>query len=279
MLLRRFLQAKSAEGISPSTIQWYDRNIRLFLDHHSDAATLRPHHVIEFLNLERDRGMSIATLLCRYRALSAYFNWLGWDTMATIKRPKPPRRLPRRAEYATVQRLINKIPSDHWLDTRDKAIISLMIDTGLRVGEVEQLVLDSVDIANRTVMVPAGKDKEERLVVFTDTTGKLLLAYLMNRPPTHHTALFISSRAFKAITGWGIRQMMERRCAECEVDYINPHSLRHCFATKALNDGMPISTVSYILGHSSTDFTLRTYARLLTRTVREEYANFWKQGD
>lgn len=278
--LKRFLSAKRAEGLSPVTLHWYKRNIVLLFPHvPPDIDDIQPHHVIDFLNHERDRGMSDVTVSARYRALLSFFNWLGLSVMESVKRPRVKKKRPRQADYVDVLRLIDSISPLHWIGLRDRAIISLMLDTGMRVGEVEKLTLYDIDIGSRLITIPIAKDDEERWSPFSDDTARHMMGYLMNRPETTVNALFLARDNTNGLTTWGIRTMFKRRCREAELNYINPHSIRHLFATKALNDGMRIETVSRILGHASVDFTLKTYAKLLTATIQKEYSSYWKARD
>lgn len=279
---QQFLQTKLAEGAREKTISWYRSNFNTITPYFPDTLEdVQSHHVIAFLASERERGMTQGTLVNRYRCLNTFFNWCEMDVMKNIKRPKYPKQLPRRASYENVLHLIKQIPTHDLLGMRDKAIISTMLDTGMRVGEVTRITLTDLDISERTIAITTTKDDDPRIVPFTDKTSKLIAEYLWNRPATEIPHLFISQKTKHAgkqrgsLTTSGIRRILERRCQETGTPPMNPHSLRHLFATKALNNGMRVEVVSKILGHSSVDLTIDVYAPLMTETIQREYAEYW----
>ena len=173
------------------------------------------------------------------------------------------------------------MPDDTWVDLRDRAIVRLLHGTGLRVQECAALQVRDVNIAKRVVYVGDGKGSKARFVPFAPIVAVTIMAYLYNRPPWAGPELLLGcvnrhGKPEGPLTGSGIRQILERRCQAAGISYMNPHSLRHLFATKALNDGIPLSAVSTMMGHSSTAFTARVYAKWLTDGLVKIYDEHWK---
>jgi integrase/recombinase XerC len=297
--IRTFLAIKRAERRSPVTVRSYEQLLGLF------RASLPPEVMaVEEITTEQcaaflaaeegrklnapgspDRHMKATSLAARYRAMRVFLRWSSetykFANPLVFKAPKIDIEPPRRASNEDVEALLASIDGDGWLDFRDRAIVRLLHGTGLRVQECASLALNDLDVAKRLVYVADGKGGKARYVPFTPGVAMHLLAYLLNRPAWSGRELLLGSVNRHGVphgplTANGIRQMLKRRCRAAGIAYINPHSLRHLFATKALNDGIPLSAVSTMMGHASTDFTARVYAKWLTDGLVAIYDAHWK---
>lgn len=286
-----FVQFKMAEMLKERTIRSYTDHIQALINYLPDSIRMiQASDIAKFLASERKRGLSPATISDRYRALNIFFTWranceeIGRPSspMAEMKPPKLPKTEPRRAPLADVRRLIRSIPDRNWIDARDKAIIQLMLDTGLRLGETANLLVKDVNLDERIVFVRYGKGDKSRRVPFSKKTVQAVTTYLSCRPKASFARhLWFSSinedgEVRGVLTGAGIRQILKRLCIRYRISHINPHSIRHLFGMKALNDGIRIEVVSAMMGHSSIDFTRKVYAPLLTETTQREYDENWK---
>jgi len=301
MLLREMVDdfLRSRRGKSPNTIDWYARQLGTWLrwldgigvTTSDDVDWLLPETLEDFLDYERERGVSDSTVAARYRSLAALFNWVhrrrrklldGHDTPTSlIDRPQPGKQAPRVADIDDVQALIRSILPREWIDYRDRLILQTMLSTGLRVDEVVSLRVDQVDTRDCFVFVEAGKGEKPRIVPFDAAYKLAFVAYAMNRPAATTSYLLLSANAQhdaldSKMTTDAVRHMLRRRAKAADVRYMNPHSIRHLFATKALNDGVKLSAVSAMLGHTSPSFTARVYAKWIKSGLRREYDENWK---
>lgn len=299
--LSLFTDYKIAEGTRPSTISGYNQNINLFIQfmpsERSTLADVRPADVIAFLAHERKRGMSGNTIKARDRSLDIFFTWceivLEPNTFRSpirndrgkrlFKPPKTPQKEPRRATDAQIDGLILSIPKGTWMDLRDRAILSLLRDTGMRVSEAVALRVVDVDCAKLLTTIQYSKNGKYRTIPFSQATVHATQAYLMMRPwcpPDVSPFLLVGATnehgaVESHFTDSGVRQMLHRRCEQARIDYINPHSIRHLFGIRALNSGIRAEVVSKMMGHHSVDFTIKFYAPLLTETMQREYNERW----
>jgi integrase/recombinase XerC len=288
-VIAEYLAEKESEGRAASTLYEYALYLAAFNAHSNKAlAEVTNGDIVGWINEERAKGYKDASILARWRTLKIFFRWcVACDLLPKsplrMRSPKVKRELPRIADYADVQKLL-AYPVTSWVDARNRALIHLLHDTGMRVGEALSLRWVHFDFAQRLVQIPAGKDGEARITPFTSDCAANLRAYLDARPASNvEHWVFVGSYnggyGPPAVNGRfskvGARTMLHRFCAAAGVDYINPHSLRHLFATRALNAGMRVEVVSKILGHSKVDLTLKIYAALNTRTIRNEYAAAW----
>lgn len=299
-----FANHKLGEGIKQKTIIGYKSHIDCFInalpDQRRALTNIRPSDITNFLASERARGLSPNSVKAKWRTLNVFFGWcsnndeLGspanpmWLSPGKrIKAPKVPKKEPRRANLDHLQQVIDAIPRESWVDLRDRALIELMLDTGLRVGEVTNLMVADMDLKKRVLLVRAGKGDKDRRVPFTEQTAKDLLAYWMTKPevePKLQHVVFVASKNGSntsirgRLTISGIAQLLQRRCQAAGVPCINPHSIRHLFASKAIDDGIRLEVIQRLMGHHDAGFTARTYAHLSTKAIEREYAEHWNSG-
>lgn len=289
-VLQAFLRSKRAAGLSPNTVDWYERMICAYLKWVDGVGAdwLSPDDLEEFIDLERGRGLKDTSIDGYWRALVCFFRWIKKRRRNLLDGALPPTEImerprvgvvhPRQADYVAVCRLIASIRATTWADYRDRALIQLMLSTGLRVEEAIHLNRDRVSLTDRFILVENGKGGKDRFVPFDQDFATAFTGYIYNCPGGH--LLFFAGDRWhqprdQAMTTNGVRLMLRRRCATAEIEYINPHSIRHLFAIKSLNDGMQLSAVSAIMGHASVSFTARVYARWIKSGLRREYDAHW----
>lgn len=279
-----FLVMKEAEGRVKATLYEYKLYLTTFAEFCGKPllTDVRPVHVNSWIVTERRKGLSDKSIHARWAALHTFFGWCVQEeylnrTPVTMKPPKRTQPVVRVASYPDVQKLMN-FPLVDWMDHRDRALLHLLLDTGMRIGEVCNLRVQDVHLDNKLAHIATSKNGKGRLVPFTDACAESVTRYLESRP-TKHQSLFVGTRRSVILGGLtvsGAQCMIERRCKAVGLKYINPHSIRHLFATRALNAGLRVEVVSRILGHATVDFTLRVYASLLMDTIKREYDKHWQ---
>jgi len=224
-------------------------------------------------------GKARATVLRRMSSVRSFYKWLNRFGLSahnpTVKVRTPPRekRLPRFLDPAEVEALL-KIPDRQTaLGCRDAAIFELLYSTGMRVGELVALDVDSL-LADDTIKV-RGKGKKERIVPVGRFAIEALRAYLERRRELggdfqDPRALFLS-RAGARLTPRAIRYRLHLLLKEAGIDKrISPHAFRHSFATHLLNGGADLRIVQEMLGHASLSST-QVYTHVTAERLRETY--------
>jgi site-specific recombinase XerD len=214
-----------------------------------------------FVDQQRQKGLSAATIKRRVTAVKVFFDFLAeeagdlsWPNPVRFKRHvgRQGRRLPRDVSDETVERLWQVITSP-----RDRAWFALMVRAGLRVGEVVQLKLSDL-LAPPTLDRPArlrvcGKGQKERIVLLTADTYAVLQAWLAVRPVGETETIFLNQRG-RPLSVNGIEWLL--RCYGEQVGVrVTPHQLRHTFARQLTEAGMPITSLSKLLGHTEISTT------------------------
>lgn len=149
----------------------------------------------------------------------------------------------------------------------DRAAFYLLWQGGMRLAEVEDLLLEDLDPPGRRLTVRQGKGRRDRTVYLTDTALQALQAYLDVRGmgPTDHVFLYRNRPVRKDLIRSRVKAAGKRVGVE-----VSPHRLRHTFATQLINAGCRVTTIQKLLGHRRLNSTM-VYARVHDRTVAEDY--------
>ncbi|MFZ4814794.1 MAG: tyrosine-type recombinase/integrase [Phototrophicaceae bacterium] len=141
---------------------------------------------------------------------------------------------------------------------RNKALLLLLADTGLRRSALTTITLESLDLIQRRVIVT---EKGGRLhtAFFSHYTASMLRQWLDYRESLH-PELFVSPRTGKPLQPSGINQILRRLKEDAQVrGHANPHSFRHGFAIRFIQQGGDIGVLQKLLGHSDISVTAGYY--------------------
>jgi integrase/recombinase XerD len=156
-------------------------------------------------------------------------------------------------------------------DVRDRAMILLLLHTGMRIGELLKLQVNDVDLEARLVRIYEGeKNYIGRVVYFSDDARDAVSAWLKQR--NRHKSHLFYSQGRSRFTYNGARMMFVKYLKRAGLAHkgYTLHCLRHSFATELLNAGMRIECLQQLLGHSKLEVT-RIYARLSDKAREQEY--------
>lgn len=217
-------------------------------------------------------GLRPTTYNARLAAARHLIKWLGLLWPDHLQRARTGKRLPRtltRRELTTV------------LETADVSenpaaslVVTMMLDTGLRVSEVCELNLEDIDFDDGSARVLGGKGDKDRLVLFTARTLARLQAWMPIRTrlaPAEEQACFVN-RHGRRLQPRGVQRMMDALGQEAGLPKgkLTPHVLRHNFATGLLERGADLVTIQRLMGHA-TIATTRVYLEISDQTLREVY--------
>ena len=242
LLLDSFLRALRAENLSKRTIETYGESIRQFIKFLAREGTAVPpssitREQIEGFITELLNKWKPATANNRYRALSRYFHWLidegeieeSKSPMAKMRPPKVPEQPPEVLTFEDVKAILKVCEGRDFFARRDMAIIRLLIDTGLRRGELAGLKMEDVDLDAQTVTV-MGKGARVRVVPFGRKAARDIDRYIRIRA-LHAQASQQELWLGKAgpMTGSGVYQVVKSRAAQAGRGEIYTHLFRHAF--------------------------------------------------
>jgi len=273
----RYLRHKSRLNHKRSTLDSSFTSIRFFLDFYGksgkgDLKDLECADLEAFIEHEQDRGMYISTVRTRMASIIAFLHFLmeqevlpGTALKKTI-RLKLPDTLPRAMNPKDVRRLLSVIHN-----TRDRALILLLLRTGIRIGEALGLTLNDLDLRDRKVHLFEGeKNSMGRVVYFSDDALFALKRWLRRRDTTREFLFYgRSTRPLCYSAALSRFKKYLTRAKLTEKGY-TVHSLRHTYASELLNAGMHLECLQKLMGHQDIEVTGR-YARLTDTTRKEEY--------
>jgi len=264
----------------PQTIKKYDDTLRRFItslarqiDYDADPpapyrpilASVHPVTVSGWINEQRRAGLSEHTIVNRLGALKAFTGkYLYRDTGITtvdllhrVTKVQPPEKPKTGLTEAEREAVVSCFTDPTFVDTRDRAMIAVVMATGLRFREVLELPLSSFD-HREGMLVVKGKGGKVRIARLGDRALGLIRPYLSLRPKTNATsdALWLTEWG-TPITYEGAHCIIRRARKKSGVDRLHWHLLRHGFAQTALTKGADPLMVQEMLGHSSPTMTRR----------------------
>jgi len=178
--------------------------------------------------------------------------------------PKP---LPRALKDEEVEKLLDAVDNK-----RDLAMFMLMLRSGLRVEEVANLTLSTINVRLQSIIVYDPKWGKDRVAYVSDDALKALLDYLRLRPASKTKNIFLVQKGTyrgRALSVRGIQKRMEYYAKKTGLN-VSCHNLRHTWADQMLNADAELETVQDLLGHSWITTTQR-YCRLSNQKVKRDY--------
>jgi len=158
-------------------------------------------------------------------------------------------------------------------DVRNRAMVLILLRTGMRVGELLNTIMEDVNLKERRIEIyEAQKTRVGRVVYLSDDALKALKAWLEVRKPDRTYLFYAQGKNRQRMTYPTVRAMFVKILEKAGLSHkgYTLHCLRHTCATDLLNAGMRLECVQQLLGHSTVEMT-RRYARLTDRTREEQY--------
>ncbi|MBO6066282.1 MAG: tyrosine-type recombinase/integrase [Lachnospiraceae bacterium] len=233
------------------------------------------------LSLEKKEASSINRFIASLRSLFSYcrrFGYIKNDPSSNLKTIKIPKRLPAFLTGAEVDALC-KSPSQKPLlwEKRDRALFELMYSSGCRLSEVSALKLSDFSPGLSSAVV-RGKGNKERVVYLENDAVTSLKEYLTERNSRFQDSkvnnpknfIFVNQKGLP-LSSRGISFILsEYSGVKGTNHHVNPHALRHTFATAMISNGADVRLVQEMLGHSSISTTQR-YTHVSTQQMIAMY--------
>lgn len=272
----------AARDLSPHTLRAYESDLlgfEEFTGANLGIDELEKSSLVEFLESQRTRGLSPASLRRRASALRGFARWLlAQDLVRTdlwsgesialgrarkLPRVLPPRDLDRLLTFlrraasmsagAARPELVRRRPHE----STTLLAVYLMVATGVRVHEVVGFRCEDIDLTGRTIRL-VGKGRRERQVFLTnDWITDLTEAYLRARSglDLSHTRLLFNLH-YGPLTTAAMRSRLAKAAVAAGIESrITPHMLRHTAATQLIEAGVDIRYIQRLLGHASLSTT------------------------
>ncbi len=281
--ISEFILEQRVRGNSNATVTYY-RNVLSYFSEFSgnvDVTELQLQLCRQYYLYLADDDINSVSVQSYIRGLRAFLRWLyenehiEQNICAKFKLPKATRKVIDILTEEEIRLLFDAIPGDHFLAVRNRLILALMLDCGLRRHEVVSLTVNSVHLKDRYIIVQQGKGDKQRVVPFGNFTAKLMERYLRSRN-VHLEALIIKVSAYEIyepITDTTIKQLFRKLKNRTGIRRLKPQLLRHTFATRYLENGGNIYTLQAILGHTSLEMVKR-YLHLANTRIRKDFSKY-----
>jgi site-specific recombinase XerD len=234
-----------------------------------DVANIRREHVEAFIDDQLTR-LKPASAANRYRSLQQFFKWLVDEgevresPMVRMKPPTVPETPPPVLREDDIKRLLATTTGQDFDDRRDKAIILLLVDTGIRRAEIAGLRVEEIDW-DHEVAVVTGKGSRPRVVPMGRKVVQALDRYVRVRgrhADGRSPWLWLGRKG--RLNDSGISQMLRRRARQAGIGDIHAHLFRHTAAHELAAAGMGDSDLMRLMGWRSRTMLTRYGASAAT---------------
>ena len=278
-LISNFEFVKRAEGKSPNTIRVYDQLLRAFYSYvqknlgETAETCLTINTVRQYIlylhtrpkfqghpfTPAQSKGISVESVRDHVRTLKAFSSWVyveGYtkeNRLVNLKLPKPERIITVPLSQEEIEIILNSIDQKTPVGRRNYVIVFLMLDTGLRLGEITSAVLSNFNSLEGYLKV-MGKGRKERIVPLGRRAQVILSEYItyvrskVARPDC--TQIFVSEDG-GPVTYNSLKLFFTRLKKETGITRVHAHLLRHTFAINYLLNGGDIYSLKEILGHET----------------------------
>jgi site-specific recombinase XerD len=283
-VISEYLAALKVAGRSPKTISWYGDFLWEFArfvernGEHATVADLAPPTVRRWLlalQSRPSRPLAPSSVAARVRTIRAFGTWVASELdlpanpVRGVPVPRVPDLLVASLRDADVLALVRALDAGSQHLERDRAIVLLLLDTGLRLSEAAGVRVRDLDLVEGRCRV-MGKGRRERIVPVGRKTRRALRQWLGRRGPVRpEDALFVG-RGGLQLQPRAIQQLVRRVSRRAELtSRCSPHVLRHTFARSFLRNGGDLFSLQRILGHSPSSIQVtRRYVDLLDDDLR-----------
>lgn len=281
-----FILAARADGLRPKTVKWYSSILVAMLNGLGDVeiTTVTTRQLREYIVSLREGevryknasqrpavqgGLSDSSVAGHVRAIARFWKWATdeYQLDSPMRRIRVPQGSTTRPKAIAVEDFVKLFQAvlDNVSGIRDRAILAVLVDTGLRLSGLLGLRMVDLDI-DRRVLTVTEKGGKTRTIPFSRLTAVLLRHWLAVRS-AKCDRVFVT-RDGDAISESGLHEILKRLKKRAGVTgRVNPHSFRHRFAQQYLTGGGDLATLAKLLGHENIQTTVSAYADFSQRDM------------
>ena len=293
IFLEEFISYLAVErGLANNTLMAYRRDLAqyfLFMNEKKskDARTIERKDITDFMQDQKGRGLSTTSICRSLSAIKMFHRFLVREGLAKtdptnlIDMPKLWKRIPDVLSVPEIEAMLGSAKGGHWQAVRDRAILELFYASGMRVSELINLKLESINLEVGYVRC-IGKGRKERIIPVGKRAREALEKYCaaarqkLNKGNVS-SSLFLTrlGKKMSRQNAWKIIKHYARKANIKKV--IKPHTLRHSFATHLLEHGADLRSVQEMLGHSDIS-TTQIYTHVDKERLKTIHKQFHPRG-
>lgn len=258
-----FIQEQMYRGNSNYTLDYYERSLKMFLNFCGNDMDIEDIDVVFFksyqLYISENLNINRVSVRTYARAVKVFLRWLYFEDYIDIDvnkllLMKATKDVIIPLSDTEVKELISYYDNFTYLNCRNKTMLMLMLDCGLRLSEVVNLKISDLDLKNNYLIIN-GKGSKQRLVPFGLSTKKQLVIYMQYRVNLNNNNPLFLNQNLTAITTNTIKMLFARLKKQEKFKRIYPHLLRHTFATNFIYAGGNLEVLRVLMGHSTINIT------------------------
>ncbi|KOO46418.1 tyrosine-type recombinase/integrase [Priestia koreensis] len=225
------------------------------------------HDLKAYIRQKQSSGLQVSSIRSMHKTVAAFFNWCmleeysNENLMKKVECPKAKEKILTAFTEDEVYRMINCFSYENYIESRNKAIIAMLADCGLRAMEIR--TLKNSDIKETSIHV-SGKGGKERVVYISPALKKILIKYERLKTKYFkdkiiHDRYFLSY-AGRELSHVGLDNLVKLagKRARVNKERVSPHMFRHFFAVQSLASGnLDVYSLSRLLGHADISVTQR----------------------
>lgn len=258
--IRLFISSKRIEGLSDITLGGYAQELALFNDF-----IQRPTVNVSTSDIRRyiasNDALKQSTNSKKLSVLKSFFAWLVDEEVITrnptskIRTLKQSKRLPKALTSGELEAV-----RDGCISLRERALVEVLYSTGCRLSEIINVKTDDVDWTTGSTKV-IGKGDKERVVYLNAKAQYHLRKYLEERRYNEDYCEYLFTtqrRPYRQLRNKSVQDIVEKIGKRAGLSTkLHPHKFRHTMATLAIDKGIELGDLQQLLGHSSSNTTLR----------------------
>ena len=274
VLKEYLIYINNVKNYSQNTIKSYSSDIKHYFENTESIGEFSSY--LKHLNKNRYSKTSINRKITSIRTFlfwavdNDYFNQ---NQIKIVNNLKVEKKLPNVLTSSYINRLLDSLPESSQKDLRDKAILELMYSSGLRVSEVSNLTLNSINKNNSLRVL--GKGNKERVLPMTKRAYVCIKKYIeISRSKFENDKS--KNYLFLGVRGGQLSDREIRRIVKFRTGTF-PHSIRHTFATHLLEGGADLRIVQELLGHNDPS-TTQIYTHVSKKQLQKKYKQSHPRG-
>ena len=264
----------NVKNYSQNTIKSYNSDIKHYFENTESVGEFSSY--LKHLNKNKYSKTSINRKITSIRTFLSWAvdnNYFNQNQIKIVNNLKVEKKLPNVLTASYINRLLDNLPESSEKDIRDKAILELMYSSGLRVSEVSNLTLNSIN-KNNSIRV-LGKGSKERVLPMTKRAYVSTKKYIETSRPKFENDKS-KNYLFLGVRGGQLSDREIRRIVKFRTGTF-PHSIRHTFATHLLEGGADLRIVQELLGHNDPS-TTQIYTHVSKKQLQKKYKQSHPRG-
>ena len=264
----------NVKNYSQNTIKSYNSDIKHYFENTESVGEFSSY--LKHLNKNKYSKTSINRKITSIRTFLSWTvenNYFNQNQIKIVNNLKVEKKLPNVLTSSYINRLLDNLPESSEKDIRDKAILELMYSSGLRVSEVSNLTLNSIN-KNNSIRV-LGKGSKERVLPMTKRAYVTTKKYIETSRPKFENDKS-KNYLFLGVRGGQLSDREIRRIVKFRTGTF-PHSIRHTFATHLLEGGADLRIVQELLGHNDPS-TTQIYTHVSKKQLQKKYKQSHPRG-